>query len=439
MPNCEKFFVAGQNIYQPPRQPAHNRLEGKSTQEVDWNLKITRECYSPQIREGTLDLASFDFYATIRKMMPSLLNQEETTHLKETMRSRGVGDSFLHVLLPDLDKRDKEILIKAGQNAFKEDVGATPQWFWPPESALDNATLEVLAEAGYLGVLCAPEQISGLDGPADNHPIILDLENGNHILALPFDRPVSSELGNGDKSNADKFAEKLIIPRIKDLTPSLPMISWTDGETFGHHVPFANLFINYLLTVSLPNAGIGILNINDITKVWLTSDYRSGKLNQRTAWSCPHGNLIRWHGACPCDEGKNGAWKTHYCNALSDFNQQITLLLDQELGKAWPEKLAANFTQAIYHKGSNNSEMSLLAAKASSLEAQTSCPTFFNNPLTSGKINLLFARQSLENLKDAGQTLLAKKLQQNLIQELSKGIDPYSGQDLVTIFADCFN
>lgn len=430
----ERFLVAGEHFYQPPRQATHARIQDLQTQEVDWNQVISKQCYIPQIENGTLDLASFDFFSTIRKEMENFSFQE-AEQLKEVMKERGVGDPFLHVLLPDLSQRDKRILIQAGYSNFVEDTGVAPQWFWAPETALDNATLEVLAQVGYQGVLCAPEQIYGAGGEVDNHPVMLDLENGESILALPFDRPLSSSLAFDQKNNADTYTKSMIIPRIMRLPTSVPLVFWTDGETFGHHDKLAHLFLDYLLRTSLPNNEIEVVGINDLKRIWQKSDYKHGKLRQRTAWSCPHGDLRRWHGACPCDEGLHGGWKTHFSNGLKRFNAQVDVVLGKKLGKDWEEDLICNFSQAFYYSGSKNNKMSLLAAKASALAAQISCGTFFNDPGTSGKINLLFARQSIEHLLDAGQGVLAQKIRKDLLSELSRGVDPTNGKVLTESLA----
>lgn len=433
--SVERLAVVGEHFYQPPRKGTHTRVRGIKTDpnDTDWNKVISQECYIPQVQRGTLEHASFDFYTTIRREMTSF-STKEASQLKEVMKERGVGDPFLHVLLPDLNRRDKEILITAGYLAFTAETNVAPQWFWPPETALDTETLEVLARVGYTGVLCAPEQIEGVSY-ADNTPVVLKLPNKSQILALPFDRPFSSSLAFADKSNADEYARTTIAPRIHRLPESMPLVGWTDGETFGHHAKFADLFLDYLLKESLPNLGVAVLGLNQITEVWEKRDYKEGKLRERTAWSCPHGNLVRWNGACPCDGGHNGEWKKHFSSVLRTLNAEVDKLLDSELGKHWPEELAKNFAQYFYYKGANNSRRSLLAAKASALASMTSCGTFFESPSTSGNINLLFAQQTLENLKDAGFIQVAQRIQRKLISELSKGVDPFSNKNLVQTFS----
>ena len=64
----ERQIVLGEHFYQPPRKGAHQRVQDIQTDPggVDWNERIARESYVPQIRKGILDHTSFDFYTTMR-------------------------------------------------------------------------------------------------------------------------------------------------------------------------------------------------------------------------------------------------------------------------------------------------------------------------------------------------------------------------------------
>lgn len=432
----QRFSIIGEHIYQPKRKGNHDRVLQLSTDVsgVDWNKRIARECYLPQLRQETLNYVSFDFYTTMRQEMEQIA-PEEVNHLKEAMKARGVGDPFLHVLLPDLSTQDKEILINAGRIAFFEETGTYPQWLWVPETALDLDVLTVAKRAGYVGVLCAPEQVDA-NREVDNYPVVVRLPKDGDIIILPFDRPFSSDLAFQDKSNADDFLQKVIIQRILRLPKSVPLIAWTDGETFGHHAPFADLFLHYLVSISMPQAGIAVLGINEVLTVWQQQDYVQGKLVERSAWSCKHGNLIRWHGACPCDGGFDGSWKEYFSDALSELNLQVTSILDALLPNDWSKELSKNFTQAFEFSGGTNTIKSLYAAKASVLAAQTSCGAFFDSPQTSGRINMMFVRQTIEHLIDAGQRQFAFVMLKQFMSKISKGIDPHTGKRLDELYAD---
>lgn len=433
----QRHIILGEHFYQPPRKGSHHRLQEIETDPdgVDWNEKIAHESYVPQIRKGILEQTSFDFYTTMRQEMEDIA-PNEVPDLEEALRDRGVGDPFLHVLLPDLSYEDKLILIEAGRKVFAEQTGEAPLWFWAPETALDMETLEILHECGYIGVICAPEQIEVDHGVVDNRPVKVDLYGSGEMLLLAFDRPVSSSLAFDKKDNADRFAHEIIMPRFDNLPDSLPMVAWTDGETFGHHSAFGDHFLAHLVSTSLPDAGVTVLGINQAMDIWGEEDFVSGSLIERTAWSCPHGDLARWNGACPCDNGFHGGWKSSFMGAVNELNDQITMLVEGELADMHGI-LVDRFEEAFDYEGDeNDQELSLLAAKASALASLTSCGTFFDSPGTSGRINILFVRQALEHLVDAGFRAEAEEVLQSVIEELSEGTDPHSGQLLSEMFTD---
>ncbi|OIP73581.1 MAG: hypothetical protein COU63_02370 [Candidatus Pacebacteria bacterium CG10_big_fil_rev_8_21_14_0_10_36_11] len=430
-------MILGEHFYQPPRKGAHERVKSIQTDPygVDWNRVIAGESYVPQIQAGLLELSSFDFFATMRKEMENI-SPESLPDLESALKERGVGDPYLHVLLPDLSYGDKQILIGAGAKLFAEQAGQLPQWFWAPETALDMETLEVLSEFGYIGVICAPEQIDVPNKEIDDRPVKIPLPNGKQFLLLAFDRPVSSALAHHKKENANQFADEVIFPRLDNLPATLPMIAFTDGETFGHHFKFGDMFLRYLMETALPEAGVAMLGINEAMSVWGEGDFLEGNLRERTAWSCPHGDLIRWHGACPCDAGFNGSWKANFSSAVSQLNEVMTRIISMEVDD-YNSKLIDDFEHIfMYQGGSSDPETSLLAAKASAMAAMISCGTFFDSPGTSGRINMLFVRQALEHLRDAGLTVEANEMLQTVKNELHNAINPHTGEYLDEMFAD---
>lgn len=410
-----RFIAAGEHFYQPPRQASHQALRDVSTdpEGKDWTAIIAQQCYVPQSERGTLQLTSFDMLAALRRELAHL-SPESYQRVQEAMRTHGVGDSFIHPLLPDLSDRDKSIVVGAGRRAFERESGVSPQWFWPPETALDTPTLEVLAEQGYTGVICAPEQLFLVDGTQpDCQLVTIQLPSGRSILAYPFDRPISSALAFDPKHNAEDFARAFIEPRNNWLPNDRAIVTWTDAETFGHHYPFRDLFWHQLLMNTLRDMGLSLVSINDIAE--LSPRAIPAKLVERSAWSCPHGNLIRWNGECACSH-HDARWKAPFAHAFRQFNTGITTVLDTYLSPSWPEYLSETFSDALYNTGGRGSSGvdSLLSAKASALTALTSCATFFDEWGTSGMINILHAQQALHHLCDAGLTNDAETLQRDL-------------------------
>ncbi len=298
--------VLGLHLYQPPRCSFHAELKDRPTdpQGIDWTKRIYNECYRLLVEKNILSLASFDIFGNLRHDLHRL-NTQHARKINQNLRERGVGEPYLHPILPDLSREDKEILIGAGYEDFRRTTGVTPKVFWPPETALDWETLDVLSEY-YQAFVCAPEQIQRQDGRrSDNRPTRVRL-GSRSIIALPFDRSISKKLAFEDKYNADDFRNDYILPTMQSLDTDQTLIAWTDGETFGHHSHKGDSFLQHLLYHSLPDKGVVAVPVNEVIRT--VSDPGEGRLWNRTAWSCPHGDLRRWHDPCDCGRG-DLTWK----------------------------------------------------------------------------------------------------------------------------------
>lgn len=419
-------IALGLHAYQPERRASHYQLKEVQTdpQGVDWTKRIIQECYKPLAEEGVFEKVSFDISPVLLERLSS--GEPDIARLiKEQMRVNGIGVPFIHPLLPDLSYQDKCIVIGAGLKYFERMAGQRPKFFWSPETALDQETLVVLAEFGYLGFICAPEQIILSDGrKADNIPTGIELSDSRKIVALPFDSELSRQLAFHPKKNADRFVNEFIKPKTGSPDGSL-LIAWTDAETFGHHWKFADLFLTYLLAHSLETEGITPVSVNELELV--PDKLPLGRLRERTTWSCPHGNLTRWHGQCGCgSDGNDVGWKQPFYLTFRVLNEQISDLVGGYLRELYVELITEGFEEALYNPGGlrSNPRLSLISAKVSSLNARTSCGTFFPNLHTSGRINIVYAYQAVLHLKDAGLTKQASEIENQLRRNLSLVKDP---------------
>lgn len=247
-------FVAGAHFYDPPRSTYHEKFQGVSTDPLgeNWLVNVYKRAYRPLMDSGTLELLSFDVNQV-------LLHEMEREGLSCAGFTKGradnvIGTSYIHPILPDLTQNDKRIVIGAGIQSYRQEFGKDPTIFWPPEAAMDEATARVLVEYGYQAFVCAPWQVqSEYGGDSDNRPMRIQLSGGGSIIAIPYDAELSNHLAFGDKSNADRFRDNFVGP--KTLDNSI-IVTWVDGETYGHHAPFGDLFLSYLLTRSLPEIGV---------------------------------------------------------------------------------------------------------------------------------------------------------------------------------------
>lgn len=437
----ERLAVVGEHFYQPPRFAAHYLLTqiNVSPDNKNWTDIITDQCYVPQLERGLLKKASFDLYGSLRAELA--LTPEQLAQVEVAMAERGVGDPFLHPILPDLNSPDRRLLLEAGKIDFFNQAEVIPSWFWPPETALDTPTLRDISHAGYEGVICAPEQLVRRDGlPVTSSPVQIDLGSGESILAYPFDRPISQSLAFDGKKNADFFIEQFILPRLNRLPDGSNFLAWTDGETFGHHDPFGHLFLEYLLNEGLSKHGIHLVSLKQALQLLQDQNFPEAQLVERTAWSCPHGNLARWNGECGCSWGADATWKAPFMKALREVNSRLDRVLGVELPN-YREELAQNFR--YYFTGEflgleASPDDYLMMAKASSLAALTSCATFFDNVDTSGRINMLFVIQVSQSLISAGLVKPGKEIYAGFMHRMEQISDDQEGLNFAQIMEEFY-
>ena len=426
-------IVVGLHFYQPPREATHPTLNKISTdpENKNWTAIIEKQCYEPLALEGILNKVSFDIYQSLLLQLEKI-NPETASVYQKSMKENGIGEAFIHPILPDLSRTDKSIVISAGVNRFREITGVNPKIFWPPETAIDTETLEVLSDNEYEGFICAPEQINQSDGSnSDNKPTIINLKRGRKIIAYPFDRTISNQLAFDPKKNADSFTESYVKPK-NDKTPSNQVIiAWTDAETFGHHFQNGDKFLQYLLDSSLPGIGLYPVSINSLHLD--RSKLPTGQIIERSAWSCHHGNLIRWNGSCDCAKNQDTSWKQPFMQAMNFINQEVSGILQKEIGPSYESLVSSSFYENYAHPETvTNPIKALIAAKISSLIAKTSCATFFSSPEVSGKINILYAYQSLLYLMDAGLNEYSSMLKEQFFQKLSNIHYPGNSESALT-------
>ena len=108
----------------------------------------------------------------------------------------------------------------------------------------------------------------------------------------------------------------------------------SDGELYGHHQPFRDKFLAYLMDGAL--------------KELANRDYLSGvvaeaapvpetiHIRQNTSWSCHHG-VLRWSGVCNCTP--HSEWKEPFRQALDRLaeaiDQEYLKLVDGNLEDPW--------------------------------------------------------------------------------------------------------
>src|SRR3989344_4896305 len=108
----QQQVIIGLHFYQPPREAYHGAFADINTdpQGVDWTARIAEECYIPLAQLGVLPRVSFDIYGTLDPVLRRI-SPEAVAEIDINMAKNGVADSYVHALLPDRSKKDKQIVI----------------------------------------------------------------------------------------------------------------------------------------------------------------------------------------------------------------------------------------------------------------------------------------------------------------------------------------
>jgi alpha-amylase/alpha-mannosidase (GH57 family) len=154
------------------------------------------------------------------------------------------------MILPLASARDRRTQVAWGIADFRHRFGRDPEGMWLPETAVDIASLEALAEAGITFTVLAPHQAARVrpadasawpeasDGTLDTGVAYRQhLPSGRHIDLFFYHGPTSRAVAFENLlENGQTLAECLkdLTHRPEDAAARLGHIA-TDGETYGHH------------------------------------------------------------------------------------------------------------------------------------------------------------------------------------------------------------
>ena len=273
------------HFYQPPRE--NPWLEAVEVQDSaypfhDWNQRINAECYAPNSASRILDNEgriqrivnnysniSFNFGPTLLSWIESQQSETYRAILEADRASRerfsghgsAIAQSYNHMIMPLANRRDKKTQVLWGIRDFEHRFGRPPEGMWLPEAAVDNDTLEVLAEAGIRFTILAPRQAervrriggrrwtelqhAGID---PSRAYLCILPSGRRINIFFYDGPISQAVAfERLLSNGENFVQRLLSGLSDGRTwPQLVHIA-TDGESYGHHHPHGDMALGYAL------------------------------------------------------------------------------------------------------------------------------------------------------------------------------------------------
>jgi len=310
----DRAVVIHAHFYQPPREdPWLDEIprEASAAPFHDWNARIERECYravtaaripAPDGRiariMNTLEHVSFDAGPTLMTWLaraaPETYRRFLAADRISAARLDGHGNAiaapYHHVIIPLANRRDKRTEILWGLADFRRRFGRAAAGCWLPETAVDDESLDVLAECGIAFTILAPHQVSG--PPPRGHPGRYRTSRGREIALAVYDGPLSHDVAFGPFVRDAAHWAATVAAADADLV-SLA----TDGETYGHHHRFGEMALA---------AVIADLEGRPRTRVenhaaWLARHPAAHPVALRapSSWSCAHG-IERWRADCGC-------------------------------------------------------------------------------------------------------------------------------------------
>ena len=342
---------------------------------------------------------------------------------------------YNHMIMPLATRRDKVTQVRWGIDDFRARFGREPEGLWLPETAVDNESLEVLAEAGVKFTVLAPhqalrvrplgaatwEETNGIDpsraylwrGPR-GLTLAIFFYDGHLSRAIAFDRLLERAENLVAWLNA-AFSETRTWPQLVHCA--------TDGETYGHHSRFGEMALAAAVqqieakgTATLTNYGAFLAAHPPTHEV---------EIRARTSWSCAHG-VERWRSDCGCRT--RGDWHQRWraplrealdwlCDQIDPFfearasahlkdpwaarDAYAAVLLDRS-----PERLDAFF--AAHARGpldptARVEARRLLELQRNRLLMYTSCGWFFDEISAIEPVQILrYAAMALQYLNDFG-------------------------------------
>ncbi len=308
------------HFYQPSREdPFTGRVpeEPAAAPFHDWNARIDAECYRPNAERGNLARISFDLGPTLAGW---LAREDPTAHrgfVAADVARNAIAQAYHHAILPLASHADRRTELRWGLRDFLLRFGRPAEGIWLPETAVDLATLRLCVREGIRYTILAPWQT--VEHRLDTRrPYRVALGGGQAIVVVFYDGALSAAVSFDPSAtaDADRFARDRVAPRLASAPSSadgspLAVVA-TDGELYGHHQHFRDLFLQRLVEPG-HDRGFDVVPLASALDEPEGRPFRTVRIAERTSWSCHHG-VARWSGECP--DAADGRWKAPLRSAL---------------------------------------------------------------------------------------------------------------------------
>ena len=393
IPQPLNALVIHGHFYQPPREnPWLEEVEVEPTAAPshDWNERIEKESYRAVAaarlpgRDGriakvinTLGWISFNFGPTLLTWMEvaapdtyRAILEADRDSVERLGHGNAIAHPYHHAILPLSTRRDKVTEVRWGIRDFRRRFGREPEGMWLPETAVDDETLDVLAEHGIKFTILAPHQAQPL--PPNGQPGLYRTTAGREIALFFYD---------GDLSHGVAFGELirdagLWLARIRERQGIVSIA--TDGETYGHHHKFGEMALAKVIH-ELPS-----LITNYAHLLAQHPAVHSVTLNAPSSWSCAHG-VERWRAECGCKLETSlptqQKWRAVLRDSLDWLAGEIHTIYQREAVGVFDDPWEARnqYNPNGENQGASPRARELLELERHSLLLFTSCAWFFDD------------------------------------------------------------
>ncbi len=448
------------HFYQPFRvDPWTGRVpeEASAAPFHDWNERVNAESYRPNATRGNLERISWDLGPTLGSW---LATGDPTTHrgfVTAAERGDAMAQAFHHSILPLASAADRRTEIRWGLREFELRFGRRPAGLWLPETAVDLPTLRIAVEEGVRYTILAPWQSA--DPGVDNlRPYRVDVGDDRSIVVVFFDAGLSAAVSFEPEatSDADRFARERVAARLgggggsPDAPAPLAVIA-TDGELYGHHQQFRDLFLQRLVSPD-PGAadrGFDVVSLADAIAEPPDRPHPLVRIADRTSWSCHHG-VLRWWAEC--SDAADGRWKGPLRAALERLAGGIDLATEEAFAMLlgapdpWPlrdawvdvvvgattaDAFVAERAPSIATEADRRRLVSLLEAQSWRLAMFASDGWYWDDPIRPETRQVLRAAARAARIVDEAT---GTSLERRLVADLSLFVSPSRGLDGAEIY-----
>ena len=374
----EIHFCVHGHFYQPPREdPFIGEIptEYGAGSYSNWTERIFNECYLPNAQVGNFQKISFNIGPTLLAWMeknhPETLKKivgQENLVFQRTGVSNAMVQPYIHLIMPLASPRDQNTVIHWGIKDFERHFGHKPKGLWLPETAVNKATLQILAEHGIQFTILAPWQAK--DANLDTtRAYRIALENDKEIAVFFYNAFLSGEISFNPSAseNAELFVQDWLLPQSKLLQRGHDQLimAASDGELYGHHQPHRDQFLSHLMDGAAEKAGIQ----HFFPALWLRDHTlsESAEILDNTSWSCHHG-IERWRNVC--GDAPSATWKKPVRDFLDGLAAAIDALYEEHLQGSIQDPWALRDNYIDFLNGSSSMDELLSSHAVAELDSQ---------------------------------------------------------------------